>query len=112
MTPDGRYAFYGNPGTLSPGPLPDSSFTVFDIEANAIDREVPIQRRINGVEAPWPYAIGEMVVTPDNRWLVATDGVGAHQLLLYDLRKQRWADYHDFGSHNVALARLTVQLAP
>lgn len=113
MTPDGRYAFYGNPGTISPPlPPPDTSFTVFDIEANAIDRIVPIQRRINGIEAPYPYFIGQMVVTPDGRWLVMLSGVFPNQLIVYDLKKEEWVDYYNFGCHNISLSYLTVQIAP
>lgn len=109
ITPDGRYAFYGNPGTMSPGPPRDTSFTVFDIEANAIDRVVPIQRRINGIEIEYPYLVGDMVVTPDGRWLVMNDkGPG---IVLYDIENREWADFHFFGWNNVYLTQLTVQTA-
>jgi hypothetical protein len=40
-----------------------------------------------------------MAVTPDDRWLVLLGGEGLAQLVvyLYDLRKEVFVDYHDFG---------------
>ncbi|MFH1688476.1 MAG: hypothetical protein ABIE70_13270 [bacterium] len=112
MTPDGHYAFYGNPGTISFGPSPTMDFRVFDVQSNAIDCIVSTEVVVDSMPVEW-FAVGEMVVTPDGKWLVAMDTPAGppHQLLAYDLTGAKFMDYRSFGTHNVAITYLTAQLS-
>ena len=110
MTPDGQYAFYGNPGTISFGPRPTGDFRVFDVQANAIDRIVSTEGFIDSL-TPYLYPVGEMVLTPDGKWLVGIDKPGGFQLFLYGLDSQVFEDYESFVNNNMELAYLTAQLS-
>ncbi len=106
IMPNGKYAFYGNPASFhSPG---SSDLMVFDIESNRIDEVVNTEAFIDSL-TPYYFPVGSMVVTPDNRWLIAQDGVTAHSVLLYDIEQRELVDYHTLGFSNVELGNLTVQ---
>jgi hypothetical protein len=111
ISPDGRYAYFGNPGNLLAGPGPPPFFKVFDIQANDIVQTVWLDSVVNGVELMEPKSVGDIVITPDGRWLVTLNAIPGLQLRLYDLKKQAWVDYKSFGTHNVYLAHLAVQSA-
>jgi DNA-binding beta-propeller fold protein YncE len=70
VTPDSRYVFYTNPGTML-GPTPGPPWiTVFDVERNMIDRHITTAGLL---DEPYQYGmpLGEVCITPDGRWLVA-----------------------------------------
>ena len=111
MTTDGRYAFYGNPGSLMMGPPSTTELDVFDVDANAIDHVIWTETVTDTILA-WEFAVGDMAATPDGRWLVVLEGVSAHQLLLYDLVSEEFADYRFFGFNAISLSSPTVQRGP
>ena len=108
IMPNGKYAFYGNPGSILMGPPAPSEFTVFDIKNNRIDEVVNTEAFIDSL-TPYYFPVGSMVVTPDNRWLIAQDAVPPHSVLLYDIENRELVDYHTLGLSNVELGNLTVQ---
>jgi hypothetical protein len=109
ITPNGQYAFYGNPGTIMVGPPPPSTFTIFDIEDNDIYQEVSTRFFIDSV-TPWYFPVGQMAVTPDGRWLIALGANAPQQLLLYDIAHKRFVDYAYPGLDKFFIG-LTVQNA-
>jgi len=109
ITPDGRYAMYGNPGTIMMGPPAPSEFTIFDIERNEISEVVQTKGFVDGL-TPLFFPVESMAITPDGRWLVALNGVAPHQLLLYDIERRCFADYIFLGNDKF-LMNLTVQNA-
>jgi len=107
MTPDGRYGFFGNPSTPF-GELGTTDLYVFDVRANRICDTMHIDHILDSLQV-WAAGVGEMVVTPDNRWLVAIDApLGPHVLILYDLFKREAVYLHDFGA-NHWFGNITVQ---
>ena len=83
VTPDGKYAFYSNPGTTLVGPPPPSDFTVFDIEANAIHKIVSTEDSAGGTSTFMP--IGNFAITPDGRKLLAVRGPTGGDFLVFDV---------------------------
>jgi len=70
LTPNGRYVFYTNPGTLLIGPPPPFSFTAYDVDKNEIHKVIST---IGVFDEPHDIGVpvGEICITPDGRWLVA-----------------------------------------
>jgi DNA-binding beta-propeller fold protein YncE len=109
ITPDGKYAFYTNAcrdGTLFPQIL---GFTVFDIEANEINRvvsDIGFFTDSNWIGPPYWLA-----VTPDSRWLAMTGGCKIAQtvLYLYDIRREQLAHREAWGGSGHFFTNLTVQ---
>jgi hypothetical protein len=68
-TPDGRYVFYTNPGTMLTPPGPPW-VTVYDVEKNEIHTRISTAGIL---DEPYEYGmpLGEICITPDGRWLVA-----------------------------------------
>ncbi len=109
MTPDGRYVYYGNPGsdTLTRPPL--SEFTEFDILANRVYQRISTLH-FTGDSEPDFMPIGEIAISPDGRWLVGMEGGrSSGGLLKYDLTEEELVDYHDFN--NLTLG-ISIQLIP
>ena len=99
MTPDGKWAFYGNPGSEMIGPPATSDFRVFDIVNNRIDQIVSTEHFIDE-NTPNGFPVGKLVVTPDGRRLVASSEFTGINLLVYDLSEDRFVDYMEFGYVN------------
>lgn len=97
-SPDGRYVFYNNPGTIMTGPSPPSTFSIYDVAQNTRIAEVDTRVLVDstGQESYNPFS---MVVTPDSRWLVMMDALPetCHRLVVYDIKRSRFHYYHDFG---------------
>lgn len=109
ITPDGRYAIYGNPGTIMMGPPPPSEFTIFDIQANTIESRVQTIHVVDSL-TPEFFPVGSMAVTPDGKWLVILNALAPHRLLLYDIERRAFEDYI-FTGNNKFFMNLTVQNA-
>ncbi|MFH1686423.1 MAG: hypothetical protein ABIE70_02750 [bacterium] len=109
MTPDGRWAFYTNPGGGF-YPLGESIIRMFDIENNRVVEEI-VTNAHGDSTAPAHCPIQQMVVTPDGRYLVGLDYPGYNQLICYDITNRTLTDYRYFGA-NANISNLTVQLAP
>ena len=106
ITPNGRYAFFTNPST----PIEEQGATydtVFDIEANNVVGNMETDQFLDTLVRLY-FGVGPMVVTPDNRWLVAHNGPFPSQLLLFDLEKMEMVDFHHYGD-NHCFTGLTVQ---
>ena len=70
VTPDGRYVFYTNPGTMQ-GPTPGPPWiTVYDVWQNQAFKQISTAGIL---DEPYQYGmpLGEICITPDGRWLVA-----------------------------------------
>ena len=70
VTPDGRYVFYSNRGTMTSGPGPPWIY-VYDVTRNAPADSIST---VGLFDPPHEYGvpIADMCLTPDGRWLVAT----------------------------------------
>jgi hypothetical protein len=98
LTPNGRYAFFSNPSTqhMEPG---TTDLFVFDVRANSICDTIHIKDILDSLGIYTP-GVGRMVVTPDNRWLVAVGASGWTSLLiLYDLSRREAVYLRDFGAN-------------
>ena len=99
MTPNGRHAFFSNPTTTHGEPGTNDVY-VFDTRANRVCDTFHIDEMIDSLGILMP-GVGNMVVTPDNRWLVAHDsGFGPNVLILYDLTLGEAVYMHDFGNNH------------
>ena len=105
ISPDGKYAYFTNPGTLHLCYCFDTCVTVFDVEANDIERTIATPRHMEN----YPFLPGDMAITPDGRWLVVLNGVSPQQLYLYDLIRKRLVDYKYDENHG--FYNLSVQIA-
>ncbi|MEW5994237.1 MAG: hypothetical protein AB1744_07565 [Candidatus Zixiibacteriota bacterium] len=111
ITPNGKYVFYTNAcrdGTYFPQVL---GFTVFDVDANKVDRLVSDNDFFTGTN--WIGPPLSMVVTPDGCWLVMLGGCTIAQgvLYLYDIQKRELVHREfDEGGWNV-FTNLSVQNA-
>lgn len=107
MTLNGRYAFFGNPSSqhMERG---TTDLFVFDVYANSICDTIHIEDLLDslGIYSP---GVGQMVVTPDNRWLVAVEASGWTSLLiLYDLSRREAVYLCDFSA-NYEFSGISVQ---
>jgi hypothetical protein len=87
LSRDGKLAFFTNPGNLT-GALGDSHITVFDVEANRIDRMIPTFQYEITTQPPDLW-MRSMIVTPDNRWLIALEEFTTPSFFRYDLKEER-----------------------
>ena len=92
ITPDGKRAFFTNPGNL--GSMPgDCQIMVFDVESNQIDRIISTYQYFDRARVPC-LTIRSMVVTPDGQSLI---GLDVRQLpssfIRCDLREERMVDW-------------------
>lgn len=71
VSQDGKYAFYTNPGgTISQDFSPPYSFRVYDIENNALLKEISTVLTFDDTLTVY-FPTEEICVTPDSKWLVA-----------------------------------------
>jgi len=107
MTLDGKYGFFSNPSTPF-GELGSNDLYVFDVRASRICDTFHIDDLLDSLQVI-TMGVGQMVVTPDGRWLVALDApFGPHVLILYDLSRGEAVYLHDFGL-NYDLGGISVQ---
>jgi DNA-binding beta-propeller fold protein YncE len=112
ITPDGKYVFYTNAcrdgATILPSEL---AFTIFDVEANRVERVVADDDFFSGNTwfAP-PY---DLAVTPDGRWLAMMGGcsIGLGVLYLYDIPKGQLVHREDFGGNRFVFTNVSAQNA-
>ena len=104
ISPDGKYAFFNHTDLAGTGPPPEwpPSFSIFDLERNAVDRVVDVGTPYIA-DSGWFAAPNSMIATPDSRWLVILGGAMSQEVVyLYDLKghqlicRQTWDD----GSHS------------
>ncbi|HOD65851.1 MAG TPA: hypothetical protein PKW75_09225 [candidate division Zixibacteria bacterium] len=107
--PGWPWLVYTNSGREG-GPEGSSSFKIFDLAANRPVREVRTRRFVND-STPAAFPVGQAVVTPDGRKMVALDAPEGRQLLVYDLQSDRFLDWLPLGEE-AAVAALSVQLRP
>ena len=94
MTPDGRKAYYGNPGNIQSGPAEPSEFTEVSIVDNRIVKRIGTANFVDSI-TPSRMPIGNIVITPDGRYLVGAKGPMGTSLLQYDLTEEVFTDYQD-----------------
>jgi hypothetical protein len=95
QTPDGRYVFYTNPGTLLDGPPPPSEFYAYDAENNEL---IVINTKgvVEGPLAAW-LPMGEVAVTPDGRWLAAAHSGGFNHIIALGINAMEITKYVKLG---------------
>jgi len=101
LTSDGKYVFYTNPGVHGGEPPSPGTFTIFDVTRNQIHDSVSA---FDYVPHNWCFCPPcRLAVTPDNRWLVVSGGIGMGQyvLYLYDIRNEEFVDYQEFDREAV-----------
>ncbi len=96
LSRDGRYVFYSNPGTMAGGKPGPPWFTVYDVEKNAIHKQIST---VGLFEPPYEDGIpvGEFCRTPDGRRL-AIAGAGFPHLLTLDIAAMEITTYIKAGS--------------
>jgi hypothetical protein len=86
ISPDGRYAFYTNPGDLIGWPIPPPTITCYDILNNRIHKVISTENLIS-------MPISSIAITPDGRWLVGNNHLGYKFLVTMDMRKMEFVKY-------------------
>lgn len=109
LSPDGKYAFYTDPGQGMLGAGGPGWISVYDVASNKVLTRITTE----GVLEP-PYElvapIREISVTPDGRWLVALPDLSTIGVVFAaDIRKLAVLKYNKCGSW---LSGLTTQNAP
>jgi DNA-binding beta-propeller fold protein YncE len=109
LTPNGRYVFYTNPGTMLDGPQPPFSFTAYDVEKNEIHRVIST---IGVFDEPYDVGVpvGEICITPDGRWLVAIMTGGYNYVFAMDIENMN-IDRYKLG-YGIMLHGLACQNSP
>jgi len=109
LTPDGRNVIFSQPGRLnSDVPAPDY-FTIFDVDANDIDRQVSTKGICE--QSPYGFSTGELCITPDGRHLISIWAIGGGFLFDFDLKTMTF-DTCIFMAHNMYLIGLACQSSP
>lgn len=87
---DGKFVFYSNPGTIAVGPAPPSSFTVFNVEDNRVEKVV----NTGDLQSATPgyFPIGSLAVTPDGRYLIGLAGPGGGEFVLFNIGEMEVVD--------------------
>lgn len=86
VSPDGKCAFYTNPGSLLIGPTPPSAFYRYDISTNSVSEiSTAGWSQIPGVDE---LPIGPLAVTPDGKTLVLVLANTGAEVLTYDVPTQ------------------------
>lgn len=91
ITPDGKQAFFTNPGNL--GSMPgDFQITVFSVESNQIDRVISTMQYFDTTKSPY-LQIRSLIVTPDGRSLIGLEEFSLPSFLRYDLQEERFVNW-------------------
>jgi len=93
LTPDGRYAFYTNPGTILFGPPAWEVVSVLDISENTVVARIATPSPVNGYMIPKNLAI-----SPDGRILVAGGAPGQGEFSVIDVRRLKVVEHHYVGN--------------
>ncbi|MBD3402965.1 hypothetical protein GF420_08715, partial [candidate division GN15 bacterium] len=75
LTPDGRFAYVTNPGTILHGPPPPKEIYRIDLETGQLDATISTAA-IPGPDGNRAVVIGRIAITPDGRWLVGNNNLG------------------------------------
>jgi len=110
ITPDGRYVIFSQPGRLNSDVPPPPYFTIFDVCANDIFREVNTTQTDNEGN-PVYFPVGELCITPDGKHIIGTRGIVGGHIFDFDLQKMRFVNYLFIGDSR-ALIGLTCQSSP
>jgi len=110
ITPDGRYLAFSQPGTWNSDIPPPCYFTLFDIRANDIYRQVSTCGFMND-SVPIYLPVGDLCITPDGRWLIGTRAMAGGEMFAFNLQSMKM-DKYVFLGHNKALINLTCQSWP
>ena len=105
ITPDGRYAFYTNPGRII-GFEGVPFITVFDIEKNQVIDTIFTPSPVNNYMVPQNLAI-----TPDGSKLVADGAAGQGEFSVIHVRKREVVEHYYLGN-SVDIWDVTCQNAP
>ena len=110
ITPDGKRIFYNNPGRSGTDPPAPPGFTIFDVEANKVDRLVEDLDFFSG--STWVAHPNAMAVTPDGRWLSILGGSLALRVLyLYDINSGQLVFREPWGGNSHAFRNISIQSA-
>ena len=107
ISPDGRYVFYTNCGSIAAGPEPPKEFTVFDVYENKILKRVKTDVVVNGTPLG-NFDAWRMAVTPDGRKLILTEAPGLNRFIVFDIATMEITDFRYVG-YTVGLWDVTVQ---
>ena len=100
ISPDGKFVFYTNPGTLQFGPPGASHITVYDVEMNSI------YGRINTPSLVFDsLVVQHLAVSPDGRKLVGEAGAFG-EFVVVDLKKMVVTESYYFGNDTINYVNL------
>lgn len=89
---DGRYAYFTNPGDFTTGPPPPSEFYRFNTKTMTCDKTISTSGAFDDPAFYW-WPVGDVVATPDGRWLVLTHW-SYDELVVYDLCRSRFSHFY------------------
>jgi len=96
VAPDGNRAYYANAGTAENPGLGEPNFRVYNIRQHSLIRTVSTEISWDGASIPSPlFCPGEMVITPDGRYLVMLQGGDRFpgRYLTYDLLAEKFVAF-------------------
>jgi hypothetical protein len=90
LTPDGRYLFYSNLGTMISGPSP-SNFKIFDVDHNQVLATISTRDLVdqNGDSVIY-LPLGDLEVSPDGRLLVGVGGPYRETFVVFDIERMKF----------------------
>jgi DNA-binding beta-propeller fold protein YncE len=95
ITPDGRYVFYTNPGTML-GSTPGTPWiTVYDVGKNEIHKRISTAGLLDEPDQ-YGMPLDEICITPDGRWLVALPAKSFPFIFTVDIRTMTITKYLRF----------------
>lgn len=92
LDPTRRYAYYTNPGTLLVGPPPPSEFYRFNVNLMTRDKTISTSGAFEDPAFYW-WPVGDVVATPDGRWLILTHW-SYDELVVYDLCRSEFSHFY------------------
>ncbi len=97
LSPDGRYAFYNDPGGIIGGTI-GFQMKAFDIESCEVVLEITTNTTFDDSLPLYYLATEWMEVSPDSRWLALLETQARMQMLLFDIENMELVDYAEFSS--------------
>jgi hypothetical protein len=92
LDPIGRYAYYTNPGRIIEGATPPSEFYRFNVELMTRDKTISTSGAFEDPAFYW-WPVGDVVATPDGRWLILTHW-SYDELVVYDLCRSEFSHFY------------------
>lgn len=107
MSPNGRYVFFSNPGTILNPPPQNTRLSVFDVRENQVIKTFALEDYVDE-DPPHAIVIGPLAVTPDGEYLVCLSGPLGFEFAVINARTLEFVDYKVFG-HNLSVGEVVCE---